>query len=101
MNVSLWLCSELGLLALKMAQAERRRTVVSVRQSQAHVCAHLKLLDLLQIRNNLITVSDLSLPLLAALSERPDPFQVSVIGASVVGYVFSSLLVRCPLCDWQ
>ena len=87
-----------------MAQAHPARTVMTVRQSQAHTAAHLKLLELLHVHNNMLGVSQLGLPVLAAITEPRDPFNVAIVGSSVVSRMVSSAIQRGQQetqCNWR
>jgi len=102
----LCLGSEMGLLGLKVAQAHPKAAVVSLRQSRAHGEAHVALLRLLKIRNNLPAANNLSLPLAAALLAPKDPFHVALLGESVVTHVLQQSLASSSSesnveCDWS
>ena len=94
--------SEMGLVGTKISTAHSSSTVVSVRTGVSHASAHLRLLELMRVRNHLHCVSDLKPATLAALLASEDPFGVAVVGGSIL----TQLMVHAHdeedgSCDWN
>jgi tRNA G46 methylase TrmB len=94
--------SEMGLVGTKVSAAHPLSTVVSVRTAMSHTSAHLRLLELMRVRNHLHCVSDLKPATLAALLAPGDPFDVAVLGGSILTQLMMhSHDEEDGSCDWN
>ena len=80
----------LGLLSAKLALHNPAATVVTVKHAADHTEAHLALLSLLRVRNNLVGAADLlsSPSVLARLHITADPRRYQVLGADTLELLF-------------